>query len=81
MLALIGIVAVFAAVLGGYMLEKGNPWVLLQPAELLIVAGAAVGIILIANPLSLIRKMVLGARDAFLPPRHGRKHHRHRSRG
>ena len=36
MLALLGIAAVFAAVLGGYLLEKGNPWVLLQPAELLI---------------------------------------------
>jgi chemotaxis protein MotA len=73
MLALIGIVAVFAAVLGGYLLEKGNPWVLLQPAEMLIVVGAAAGTILIANRPSLIRKMLAGARDAFLAPPHGRK--------
>jgi len=73
MLALIGIVAVFAAVLGGYLLEKGNPWVLLQPAEMLIVAGAAAGTILIANPVTLIRKMLAGARQAFLTPPHGRK--------
>ena len=39
--ALIGIAAVFAAVLGGFLLEKGNLYVLLQPAELLIVGGAA----------------------------------------
>jgi chemotaxis protein MotA len=73
MLALIGVVAVFAAVLGGYLLEKGNPWVLLQPAELLIVVGAGAGTILIANRPSLIRKMLAGAREAFLPPRHGKK--------
>jgi hypothetical protein len=37
MYALIGIAAVFAAVLGGFLLENGNPYVLFQPAELLIV--------------------------------------------
>ena len=73
MLALIGVVAVFVAVLGGYMLEKGNPWVLLQPAELLIVVGAAAGTILIANRPNLIRKMLAGTRDAFLPTPHERK--------
>jgi chemotaxis protein MotA len=72
MLALVGIVAVFAAVFGGYLLEKGNPWVLLQPAELLIVAGAAAGTILIANSPTLIRKMLTGARDAFIAPPNGR---------
>jgi len=72
MLALIGVIAVFAAVLGGYLLEKGNPWVLLQPAEMLIVVGAAAGTVLIANRPSLIGKMLVGARDAFRPPAHGR---------
>lgn len=75
MLALIGIAAVFVAVLGGYLLEKGNPWVLMQPAELLIVGGAAVGIVLIANPPALIRKMLVGARDTFRQPQHGRYSH------
>jgi chemotaxis protein MotA len=73
MLALIGIAAVFVAVLGGYLLEKGNPYVLIQPAELLIVGGAAAGIVLIANPLALIRKMLRGTRDAFGQPVHGRQ--------
>jgi chemotaxis protein MotA len=73
MLALIGIVAVFAAVLGGYLLEKGNPWVLLQPAEMLIVVGAAAGIVLIANRPKLIRKMISGVRDAFFAPTLGRE--------
>ena len=42
MLTIAGVIIVFAAVLGGFVLEKGNPWVLLQPAELLIVGGSAV---------------------------------------
>ena len=74
MLALTGVLAVFAAVLGGFLLEHGNPWVLLQPAELLIVVGAAAGTVLIANRPSLIRDMARGARDAFLAPRHGREY-------
>jgi chemotaxis protein MotA len=65
MLTLIGIVLVFAAVFGGYVLEKGNPYVLMQPAEILIICGAALGTVLVANPLSVIRKMALGVVTAF----------------
>ena len=68
MLALFGIVLVFAAVLGGYLLESGNPFVLMQPAEILIIGGAAAGIILVANPWAVIRKMASGALLAFRPP-------------
>jgi chemotaxis protein MotA len=67
MLAILGIAAVFLAVLGGFLLEKGNPWVLFQPAELLIVGGAAAGILLVANPVAVIRKMGRGVRAAFRP--------------
>src|ERR1017187_3088150 len=73
MLAVIGIGVVFLAVFGGFLMEQGNPWVLMQPAELLIVGGAAAGIILVANPPSLIRKMVRGSRDAFRPAAYGRQ--------
>ena len=43
MFGIIGIVVVFGAVLGGYLMEHGNIKVLLQPAELIIIAGAAAG--------------------------------------
>src|SRR5204863_9513962 len=69
MLALLGIAAVFLAVIGGFLLEHGNPWVLLQPAELLIVGGATMGIVLVANPPAVIHRMWLGAVSAFRPPR------------
>jgi chemotaxis protein MotA len=63
MFALIGIVLVFGSIVAGFLMEKGNLLVLLQPAELLIIGGAAVGTILAANPLPLtirIFKSVLG---------------------
>jgi chemotaxis protein MotA len=68
MLAILGIAAVFVAVLGGFLLEKGNPWVLFQPAELLIVGGAAAGILLVANPVDVIKKMGRGVVSVFRPP-------------
>ena len=57
MFAIIGIVVVIGAILGGYLMEKGPILVLLQPAELLIIGGAAIGTILIANPLPVIIKL------------------------
>ena len=54
MFAIIGIVIVFGAIVGGYLMEHGNLMVLVQPAELLIIGGAALGTVLIANPLSII---------------------------
>jgi chemotaxis protein MotA len=67
MLAWIGILLVFGSVIGGYLLEHGNPYVLIQPAELLIIAGAASGIILVANPLAVIRKLGHGVMAALRP--------------
>jgi chemotaxis protein MotA len=72
MLPLIGIILVFAAVFGGFLVERGNPYVLLQPAELLIIGGAAVGIILVSNPPAVIRKMLRGIVHAFAGPKRGR---------
>jgi chemotaxis protein MotA len=68
MYALIGIAAVFAAVFGGYLLESGNLYVLFQPAELLIVGGAAVGIVMVANPPAVMLRMLRGCVAAFRPP-------------
>ena len=53
---------------GGYLAEQGSFYVLLQPAELLIVGGAALGIVLIANRPAVIRKMARGAASVFFPP-------------
>ncbi len=64
MISIVGILAVIGAILGGYLLEHGNLAVLVQPAELIIIGGAAIGTLLIANPLPVIIKIfkaILGA--------------------
>lgn len=60
MFAIIGIVIVFGAVIGGFLMEKGHIMVLVQPAEMLILVGAAVGTLLVANPMHIIKGVVAG---------------------
>jgi chemotaxis protein MotA len=60
MFAIIGIVVVIGAILGGFIMEKGPLPVLIQPAELIIIGGAALGTILIANPLPIVIKLFKG---------------------
>jgi chemotaxis protein MotA len=60
MFAIIGIVVVIGAILGGYLMEHGNLKVLIQPAELIIIGGAALGTVLIANPLHILKSLVGG---------------------
>jgi chemotaxis protein MotA len=56
MISIIGILIVLGAIAGGYLMEHGNLLVLFQPAELVIIFGAAVGTVVVANPLpTLIR--------------------------
>ncbi len=57
MISIVGILAVIGAILGGYMMEHGNLKVLIQPSELIIIGGAAIGTLLIANPLPVIIKI------------------------
>jgi chemotaxis protein MotA len=61
MFVIIGLVIVMGSVLGGFLLSKGQMAVLLQPYELLIILGAAVGTLLIANPLPVVMGIIKGA--------------------
>src|ERR1700687_4642272 len=65
MFTIIGIVVVFGAVLAGYLMEKGPLAVLIQPAELIIILGAAIGTVLVANPLHILMKISSGIAGAF----------------
>ncbi len=65
MFTIIGILIVFGAVAGGYLMEHGNLKVLLQPAELLIIGGAAIGTVLIANPLHILKQIIAGVVGCF----------------
>jgi chemotaxis protein MotA len=65
MFAIVGIVVVFGAVLAGYLMEHGNLTVLIQPAELIIIGGAAIGTVLIANPVHILKKIAAGIGGVF----------------
>lgn len=72
MFAIIGIVVVFGAILAGYLMEKGNLLVLMQPAELIIIGGAALGTLLIANPMHIIRAIANGVVAVLKPSPFGK---------
>jgi chemotaxis protein MotA len=65
MIAIIGMVLVIAAIVGGYLMEHGQLLVLVQPAELIIILGASVGTILVANPTDTIKKLLVGIKGVF----------------
>src|SRR5580692_1635498 len=72
MFAIIGIVVVFGAVVAGFLMEKGHLLVLLQPAELVTIAGAAIGTLLVANPLHTLKSMMAGALGVMNPSKFSR---------
>ena len=59
MFSIIGILVVFGCVIAGYTMEHGKLAVLIQPAELIIIGGAAIGV-LAANPMHVLKKMMAG---------------------
>jgi chemotaxis protein MotA len=67
MLPIIGIVVVFGAVIAGFLMEKGHILVLIQPSELVTIVGAAIGTLLIANPVYIIKAMLAGALGVLSP--------------
>jgi len=58
MFSIIGILIVFGAVVGGFLMEKGPLLVLMQPSELIIIGGAGLGTLLAANPLHVLKKII-----------------------
>lgn len=60
MISIIGIVLVFGAIAAGYAMEHGKFAVLMQPAELLIILGAAIGTLVAANPVPLLIRIGQG---------------------
>lgn len=63
-MGIVGMIIVFVCVLGGYVLHHGKVHVLMQPVELLIIGGAALGGMIVGNTMSTIKlafKMVFKA--------------------
>src|SRR4030081_1620807 len=65
MFSIIGIVVVFGCIAAGYLMEHGNLKVLLQPAELIIIGGSALGTVLISNPIHTLKQIASGLIAVF----------------
>jgi len=57
MLLIVGALVVLAAIVAGYLMEGGALLALNQPAELVIIGGAALGSMLISTPLPLLKRL------------------------
>jgi chemotaxis protein MotA len=57
---IIGIAVVFGCVFGGFAVHGGHLAALWQPSELLIIGGAAIGALIIANPLRVTKRVAAG---------------------
>jgi chemotaxis protein MotA len=52
---IIGYVLVLSSVLGGFLMVGGHVGALIQPSELLIIAGAGLGAFLVSNPIKTVK--------------------------
>ena len=73
MFAIIGLLVVVASIIGGYLMVGGHLMVLLQPAELVIIGGAAVGAFMVSNPPRVIKGVAGSFGRLVSGPRHGAK--------
>jgi chemotaxis protein MotA len=58
MFVLIGLAIIAISILGGFIMEGGKPMALMQVTEFIIIGGAGLGSMLIANPLPSVMAMV-----------------------
>jgi chemotaxis protein MotA len=52
---IVGTILVVVSIFGGFLLAHGRLAALFQPAELLIIAGGALGAFIIANPMAVVK--------------------------
>ncbi|WP_337171963.1 flagellar motor stator protein MotA [Gemmatimonas aurantiaca] len=73
MFVIIGLVVVFGAVIGGYVMHHGQIAVLIQPNEFIILGGAALGTLIIANPPSVLKACIAQTLGLLKPNPYGAK--------
>ncbi|MCD6162028.1 MAG: flagellar motor stator protein MotA [candidate division Zixibacteria bacterium] len=68
MIAIVGFIIVLVGVLGGFVWEGGQLMVLFQPAEFLIIGGCALGSLIVASPIKIIKLMMSDIIGVLKPP-------------
>ncbi|MFH1077488.1 MAG: flagellar motor stator protein MotA [Pseudomonadota bacterium] len=62
---IVGMVIVVVTIAGGYLLEHGNLSVLMQPAEFVIIFGAAAGAFIISSPGAVVKATIKDLKNIF----------------
>lgn len=75
MFVIIGILMVLGMIVAGYLMEHGNLSVLFQPAEFVIIFGAAIGSFVISNPKKIIVMTIRDILKVFTAPDIGKAHY------
>jgi chemotaxis protein MotA len=65
MFLLIGFLMVVGSTLGGFMIAGGNPIALIHVSEIVTVGGITMGLILVAAPMNIMKKMAVDIRHSF----------------
>lgn len=69
MFVIVGAVVVLFSIVGGLVIAGGNPLALIVPAEYIIIGGAALGSLLIANPLPTLKRIIAGVLGTLKGPK------------
>lgn len=72
MIFFIGVFIVIVSIASGYILEGGAFKVLFQPAELIIIGGAAIGSLLIGSTRTVLGLLIANLPTVITPRHHGR---------
>jgi chemotaxis protein MotA len=73
MLVIAGSVIVLVCVLGGYIAAGGHIDVLIQPIEVVIIAGAALGAFIIANSKTVLKAAIKSVMGLLKAPKHNKE--------
>ena len=76
MLKILGAVIIIACVLGGYTMAHGELAMLWQPSEMLIILGAGLGTLVVANPKEVLHEMCIQIKGVFVYKRRGEEFQR-----
>jgi chemotaxis protein MotA len=70
---ILGLVVLFGCVIGGFVLSGGQVMALVQPYEVMIICGASLGAMIIANPLSVSIGVVKSAGALMTPSKYNKQ--------
>jgi len=73
MITLVGLVVVIGSVLGGFMMAGGNPAALVQPSEIVVIVGTALGTVLVSTPAPVLKNTGTRLQAVIKPSPFGKK--------